>query len=155
MPVKTTSRHFPRLVVPLLSLLRSHRTFPRTRIVRRKRLRDLNLDTCITGETRTTVARAPGRNPTSTSLILSCDSPPRSIDASPEAESHPMRRDECLMCTHIFARATRARGFPTPWAGTKENSRGDLKLFAQAHSPSAGRSDATIPLPECEPLVNN
>lgn len=72
-------RRLPHVVVPLLSLLRSRRTFPRTRIVRRKRLRDLNLDACITSKMHTEHRGSRGRNPTFTSLIPSRDPPDPSI----------------------------------------------------------------------------
>lgn len=146
------------VVIPLLSLLRSHRTFPRTRIIRRKRLRDLNLDARITSEWERDppIARVPGRNPTSTSLIPSCDPP---IDRFVAREcwqgATDARRRMFNMYTHFCPQATRARGFPAPSQQRRRILGGDLKLFAQAHSPSAGRSDATIPLPRYEPLVNN
>lgn len=63
--------------------------------------------------------------------------------------------DECLICTYVSPRERHVREALLSLAAVKENSRGDLKLFAQAHSPSASRSDATIPLPKYEPLVNN
>lgn len=149
MPVKTTSSN---VVVPSPWLLRSHRTFPRTRIVRRKRLRDLNLDACITSVFERDAhdhCGALGKK----SDIHEPNPVSRSADRSIRRWKMSRcreRRDECLTCIHIFDRTRHVqeeRG--------KESSLGDLKLFAQAHSPSASRSDATIPLPEYEPLGNN
>lgn len=60
--------------------------------------------------------------------------------------------------TRVFVRASRVSSLlSTPHEKReREESPGKFKTIrASASSPFAGRSDATIPLPEYEPLVNN
>lgn len=70
--------------------------------------------------------------------------------------THLSRRSRQVSRTRVFVRASRASELrPTPFARGEEWPGKFKTIRASASSPFAGRSDATIPLPEYEPLVNN
>lgn len=78
--------------------------FPRMRVVRRKRLRDLNLDACITSEYEHNAherAGEFGKKSDNASQNFSSRSVERSNHHNRMTSRFPVRRDECA---HIFVR---------------------------------------------------